>query len=94
MVGGYDDEGGQYAFLSLPVLRDPESDWKWQDNAMCEKFPDLDFFNVQSTSNVTKCKIVCSGCVVRTQCLDFAERNVLVDGIWGGTTPRERKEKK
>lgn len=91
MVGGY-EEDGQYAFLSLPVLRDHDSDWKWQDSSMCQRFPDMDFFNVQSTSNVTKCKIVCDACVVKPQCLDFALRNMIADGLWGGLTPRERKD--
>lgn len=83
------DEG--YAYLALPVLRDQDSDWNWQEEAQCERFQDMDFFNTGSPSNVAKCKMVCTSCMVRTQCLDFAKRNGIVDGIWGGQTPKERK---
>lgn len=89
MVDRYEEDG--YAYLSLPVLRDPDSKWDWMSDAQCTRFPDVDFFDTGSPSNVVKCKIICDSCVVRHQCLDFAVRN-REEGIWGGTMPRERKE--
>ena len=34
--------------------------------------------------------VICDGCPVRQQCLDYAMRSGEKDGIWGGTTPEER----
>lgn len=90
MVDNGEEDG--YAYLSLPVLRDPSSSWDWQENAQCVRFPDVDFFNTGSPSNVVRCKIICDTCVVRNECLNFALRNWEDDGIWGGTTVKERKE--
>jgi WhiB family redox-sensing transcriptional regulator len=35
-------------------------------------------------------KMICSGCEVREQCLEWAVRHEGF-GLWGGTTPRERQ---
>lgn len=39
---------------------------------------------------VLPAKRVCSRCPVRAACLDYAITNGEDEGIWGGTTPRER----
>jgi WhiB family redox-sensing transcriptional regulator len=33
---------------------------------------------------------MCAGCPVREQCLDYALKTRQRDGVWGGTTPKER----
>lgn len=92
-IDRYEEDG--YAYLSLPTLRDPESPWDWMKEGQCLRFPDLNFFeDLGVPSHVTKCKIVCDTCVVKKDCLDFAQRNREPDGIWGGLTPRERKERR
>lgn len=35
---------------------------------------------------------VCARCIVRAECLDYALTNDLDHGIWGGTTPQERRQ--
>jgi WhiB family redox-sensing transcriptional regulator len=35
--------------------------------------------------------LVCSGCAVRDECLDFALETRQRYGIWGGTTERQRR---
>lgn len=35
-------------------------------------------------------KTLCDGCPVMTQCLAYALNNGEDEGIWGGTTPKER----
>lgn len=35
---------------------------------------------------------ICSGCPVRFECLAYALRLHMDDGMWGGKTPRERKQ--
>lgn len=39
-------------------------------------------------------KAVCSGCPVRVECLEYALKEDMSYGIWGGTTPTERKRMK
>ena len=92
MTDRYEEDG--YAYLALPVLRDQDSVWEWQKEAQCLRFPDVDFFNTGSPTNVVQCKIICDTCTVRQQCLEFATKNWEDDGIWGGTTPRERKRER
>jgi WhiB family redox-sensing transcriptional regulator len=36
-------------------------------------------------------KVICNGCAVRTDCLDFAVRVREPHGIWGGLTESERR---
>ena len=56
--------------------------------------PDL-FFPISSAGpaeqQIARAKIVCAGCDVRPQCLEFAMGNDQVYGIWGGTTPEDRQ---
>jgi WhiB family redox-sensing transcriptional regulator len=35
-------------------------------------------------------KTVCARCPVRRECLDYAGEHAILDGLWGGLTPRER----
>lgn len=36
-------------------------------------------------------KVFCTGCPVRTECLAHALDQRIEDGVWGGTTERERR---
>lgn len=55
--------------------------------------PDL-FFPIAAgyalNKQVSRALLICDGCPVRRQCLDFAMQTGEKDGIWGGTTPEER----
>ncbi len=67
----------------------------WRSAGAClSADPDL-FFPISSTGpaerQIAKAKTICAGCQVRRECLDFALRNRLVYGIWGGTTPEDRQ---
>jgi WhiB family transcriptional regulator, redox-sensing transcriptional regulator len=35
--------------------------------------------------------MICGGCQVRQECLDFALAHDQLYGIWGGTTPEDRQ---
>ena len=55
--------------------------------------PDLFFPIAAGTAlnkPVSRALLICDGCPVRRQCLDFAMQTGEKDGIWGGTTPEER----
>jgi WhiB family redox-sensing transcriptional regulator len=41
--------------------------------------------------NVDEAKQICSECFVRDQCLESALESHETFGVWGGTTPRERR---
>lgn len=40
---------------------------------------------------VDQAKAVCSGCVVREACLEYALGNREQEGVWGGLAPLERR---
>lgn len=69
-------------------------DGDWQEAAACVRAdPDLFFPNSPgglSFSQITRAKVVCAACPVRRECLEFAIDHDRGDGIWGGTTPKER----
>jgi Transcription factor WhiB len=46
--------------------------------------------NIQS-NQISKARIMCVQCPVRKECLEFAVTNVIVHGIFGGTTPKDRR---
>jgi WhiB family redox-sensing transcriptional regulator len=67
----------------------------WRSSGACRSVdPDL-FFPISSTGSAAKqiarAKVICAGCRVRRECLEFALSHVQTYGIWGGTTPDERQ---
>lgn len=78
-------------------------DTSWYDRARCRNFalktddggeyffPDCK----QQQKQARLARTFCHGCEVRTDCLMTAlEANEIIDGIWGGATPRERRQLK
>ena len=67
----------------------------WRSAGAClSADPDL-FFPISATGlaerQIAQAKIICAGCGVRRECLDFALSHDQVYGIWGGTTPEDRQ---
>ena len=67
----------------------------WRSLAAClSADPDL-FFPISSTGpaerQIARAKVICSGCPVRRECLEFAVTHDQTHGIWGGTTPQDRQ---
>jgi WhiB family transcriptional regulator, redox-sensing transcriptional regulator len=56
--------------------------------------PDL-FFPIGTTGAASRqaemAKRICRACPVQIQCLAWALQNGVTDGVWGGTTPDERR---
>lgn len=68
---------------------------EWTERAACrDTDPEL-FFPIGSVGlaleQVDAAKAVCARCPVRTECLDWALRVGEAYGVWGGTTPEERR---
>jgi WhiB family redox-sensing transcriptional regulator len=62
----------------------------WRDHAACVGQQEL-FFEEKSKNIVTKAKMICASCVVRTPCLEYALKNKDY-GVWGGLTSNERRK--
>jgi WhiB family redox-sensing transcriptional regulator len=70
------------------------ADRHWRILAACQSAdPDL-FFPVSSSgpsrAQVAQAKMICAGCLVRRECLEFALRTHQADGVWGGLSEQER----
>lgn len=67
----------------------------WMDWAACRGInPDLFFPEQNDNSSGLNAKRVCAGCVVVKQCLDYADREHIYDGIFGGLNGRERQRRR
>lgn len=62
----------------------------WQDFAACAQTDPEAFFPADG-KRATAARMVCAGCFVRQECLDYAVADASLDGVWGGTTPLERR---
>ena len=64
----------------------------WMDKALCvEVDPDLFFPGKGDWAQAFRAKVVCRRCDVRDKCLAYAVENQEMHGIWGATTPEQRK---
>jgi WhiB family redox-sensing transcriptional regulator len=73
---------------------------EWREQAACLPFPAVLFFGlddsetpVERRAREDEAKLVCAGCEVRRECLDYALATKEPYGIWGGLTELERKSK-
>ena len=73
-----------------PVSLDLFTPEPWQADAECRDLPP-DLFFPSSGPGTEAAKAVCATCPVCADCLDAALRRVEQHGVWGGTTPRERR---
>jgi WhiB family transcriptional regulator, redox-sensing transcriptional regulator len=59
--------------------------------------PDL-FFPISAKGpaekQIARAKVICAGCPVRPECLEFAMTHDLTYGIWGGTTVEDRQRER
>jgi WhiB family transcriptional regulator, redox-sensing transcriptional regulator len=63
----------------------------WQNKANCMGV-DPELFFPERGASTREAKEVCRGCVVRTDCLEYALANGEKFGIWGGLSERERRK--
>ena len=83
--------------VRLPLPRLAEH-WAWQLRAECRGVPAEVFFTAESDKGHRRdaheetAKKICRGCPVLQHCRDYAVAADEPYGIWGATTPQERKE--
>jgi len=62
----------------------------WRQRAACRGV-DPDIFYPVSDEDAEDAKAICRQCPVQELCLDWALSNREREGVWGGTTERERR---
>jgi WhiB family redox-sensing transcriptional regulator len=62
----------------------------WTDSAAC-RGTDTEIFYPVNAEEEAEALSICATCPVRAQCLDYAIHNREAYGIWGGTTPEQRR---
>ena len=65
-------------------------DESWRLDALCAE-TDPEAFFPEKGGSTREAKRVCSGCAVRTECLESALTNDERFGIWGGLSERKRR---
>ena len=67
----------------------------WTEYAACRGTDPELFYPVSSAGpaleQAARAKAICARCTVRSDCLSWALRAGEPDGVWGGTTPDERR---
>ena len=65
-------------------------DTEWMDRGNCREEPPSLFFPSDGVG-VEVAKQVCATCPVKAPCLEYALRNRIDHGVWGGASERERR---
>lgn len=73
----------------MVMLRSDVDSWRRQ--ALCAGHPDRGAWFSEDREDMKRAKAVCRACPVRDECLAFAVTTGPHHGIWGGTTPYERR---
>lgn len=63
---------------------------RWSAKAACRGIEAGVFYPI-SEEDALIAKSICSGCSAREDCLEFALTNRENNGVWGGSTERERR---
>lgn len=67
----------------------------WAAHGACRRSDPELFFPVSTTGpaagQVARAKMVCTGCPVQPECLEFALDSGQDFGVWGGTSESERR---
>ncbi len=61
----------------------------WRDRALCAQVGG-DLWHPDKGRSAAPAKRICEKCPVRRDCLNYALETPVLDGVWGGKTPRER----
>lgn len=62
----------------------------WMQQGLCREM-NPEFFFPSDGVGVETAKAVCMECPVREACLEYSLRNRIDQGVWGGTSERERR---
>lgn len=65
-------------------------DTEWMADGNCRSQPPALFFPSDGVG-VDAARRLCATCPVKSPCLEYALRNRIDHGVWGGTSERERR---
>ena len=65
-------------------------DTEWMARGSCKDAPPSTFFPSDGVG-VEEARKICSTCPVAPACLEYALRNRIDHGVWGGASERERR---
>ena len=65
-------------------------DTEWMRRGNCRNEPPSTFFPSDG-AGVDAARRICAGCPVLEPCLEYALRNRIDHGVWGGASERERR---
>ena len=77
--------------ITVPAASTDDIDW--QEMARCAEV-DGEIFFPEKGGSTKGAKLICAGCEVRDQCLQYALENDERFGIYGGLSERERRKLK
>lgn len=70
-----------------------KADARWMRDAACRDADGQDFFpKSMTTVAAARAVAMCNGCSVQEECTRYAMVNDIQYGIWGGLSPRARRE--
>ena len=87
-VQGFVEIDDTHTSLLFGDLVGEEGDW--QEQALCAQ-TDPEAFFPEKGGSTREAKRICSGCEVRSECLEYALEHDERFGIWGGLSERERR---
>ena len=67
-----------------------DMDTEWMRRGNCREEPPSLFFPSDG-AGVDAARRLCATCPVKEPCLEYALRNRIDHGVWGGTSERERR---
>lgn len=79
------------------MATEPRRSWQgkrdWRDDAACASLDgDIMFPSDKDVDGIAAAKAICAGCPVADDCLRYALETRAAHGVWGGTTPDERRQ--
>ena len=75
----------------MPALDDDPSALAWMADALCTQVDPETWFP-EKGGTPDPAKRICAECPVRHTCLEYALARPELDGVWGGTTYKQRQQ--
>lgn len=65
---------------------------RWQDDAACKGMTEVMYPSRGDYEGLQRALAICDSCTVRAECFDYVVEIAEPEGIWAGTTGRQRRE--
>jgi hypothetical protein len=77
--------------VDVPGLAELIDEPAWMRDALCREYPEVSF--VPGTGKrLEPARRVCADCLVPRRCNGYAMADDSLEGVWGGTSERERRQ--